>query len=345
MKAKTKTDPVMPHHDTHGEAPKITVIDYDETYFEEKEIERIEDLAAYRVTPTVTWINFRGLPGLDFLSKVGELFGIHPLTIEDILNTSQRPKLEDLVNYIYAAVKTFRFQEKGDKILTGQVSFVIARHVVLSFTEGDDGIFEPIREKLRKYKGRIRKMGTDYLAYRLLDAVVDSYFGILENIGDKLEFLEERVVGKPTPDILKAIHSLRIETTALIRSVWPLREVVGALTRDEFPMIKKANITYFRDVYDHTIQIIETLETNREMISGMLEIYVSSTSNRMNEIMKVLTIIATIFMPMTFLAGVYGMNFKHFPELEWPWAYTAFWIVAVLVGLLMILYFRRKKWL
>lgn len=324
---------------------RVTVIDYDEKYFDEKEIERIEDLAAYRLTPTVTWINFHGLPTSDVLNKLGEIFGIHPLTIADILNTGQRTKLEDLVDYIYAAVKTFHFQEKSSKILTDQVSLVITRQVVLSFEEEDGGVFEPIREKLRKYKGRIRKMGTDYLAYRLLDAVVDSCFVMVEKIGDNLEYLEEKVVANPTPDVLKAIHSLRIETTTLLRSVWPLREVIGTLTHDEFPMIKKDNVAYFRDIYDHTVQIIETMETNRDIISSLLDIYLSSVSNRMNEIMKVLTIIATIFMPMTFLAGVYGMNFKYFPELEWRWAYTVFWVAVVVIALLMIFYFRRKKWL
>jgi magnesium transporter len=344
MNTKTEAGLEVALNDIHAEPPMITVIDYDETHFEETEIRQIDDLTAYRATSTVTWINFHGFPASSVLNKIGDLFGIHPLTIEDILNTSQRPKLEDLVDYIYASVKTFHSREESNRILTAQVSLVITRHVVLSFEEENDKVFEPIREKLRKYKGRIRKMGTDYLAYRLLDAVVDGYFGILEKFGDQLESLEERVVANPDPDVLKAIHSLRIESRTLFRSVWPLREVVGALTREEFPMIKKANATYFRDVYDHTVQIIETMEANREMISDMLEIYVSNMSNRMNEVMKVLTIIATIFMPMTFLAGVYGMNFKYFPELEWRWAYASFWIVIVIIGVLMMIFFRRKKW-
>jgi magnesium transporter len=344
MKKKPDADHDIPQNNTHARPTRITVIDYDEKYFEEKEIGQIEDLAAYRMTQTVTWINFCGLPAADVLDRLAELFGIHPLTVEDILNTGQRPKLEDLVHYIYAAVKTVGLREMSNKILTTQVSLVITKQVVLSFEERDGEIFESIREKLRKYKGRIRKMGTDYLAYRLLDAIVDGYFGILEKIGDNIESLEERVVTNPTPDVLKAIHSLRIETTTFFKSVWPLREVVGALTRDEFPMLRKDNVAYFRDIYDHTVQIIETMETNRDIISSMLDIYVSSISNRMNEIMKVLTIISTIFMPMTFLAGVYGMNFKYFPELGYRWAYLAFWVVVGVIAVLMILYFRRKKW-
>lgn len=344
MKRKSTASRQPPQRIEEGAPSQITIIDYDETQFEEREIVDIDDLAAYRATPMVTWISFRGLPTPDVLRKIGQLFDLHPLSLEDIANTDQRPKLEDLVEYLYTAVKTFRFEGKGDRIITTQVSLVITRQVVLSFEEGDGDVFEPIREKLRKYKGRIRKMGTDYLAYRLLDAVVDSYFAILERIGNKLEALEERAMTNPTPDVLKAIHLLRTETVTLFRSVWPLREVVGALTKEEFPMIKKANAAYFRDVYDHTVQIIETLETDRDMISDMLDIYSSNVSNKMNEIMKVLTIIATIFMPMTFLAGVYGMNFKYFPELEWPWAYALFWVAAIAIAVLMIAYFRRKKW-
>jgi magnesium transporter len=302
-------------------------------------------LLPYRDTPTVTWINVRGPSGPDLLDRLGDLFELHPLTIEDIRNTDQRPKLEDLVDYVYIAVKVFDYHKESDKVETEQISIVIARNVVLSFEEDSDRFFEPIREKLRKYKGRIRKMGTDYLAYRLLDAVVDSYFLVLEKLGEKLEALEDDVVTDPNPRVLRAIHALRIEMTLLYRSVWPLREVVGALTRDEFPVITRATGTYFRDVYDHAIQIIETMEMDRDMISGMLEIYVSSISNRMNEIMKVLTVIATFFIPMTFFAGVYGMNFKYFPELEWRWGYAAFWIFVVAMAAFMLFYFRRRKWL
>jgi magnesium transporter len=225
------------------------------------------------------------------------------------------------------------------------VSLVIGKHYVLSFDEGRGQVFEPVREKLRKYKGRIRKMGSDYLVYRLLDAVVDTYFALLEKLGEKLESLEERVVTDPTPEVMREIHALRIDMTVFYRSVWPLREVVGALTRDDLPVIRKATEAYFRDVYDHTVQIIETMETDRDMVSGMLDIYVSSVSNKMNEIMKVLTVIATIFIPMTFLAGVWGMNFRYMPELDLHWAYPAFWGLMIAVAVFMLIYFRRRKWL
>jgi magnesium transporter len=326
-------------------APKITVIDYDELNFEEREIGDVQDLAPYRETATVSWINVCGLSDVAVLNRIGDLFKLHPLTIEDILNTSQRPKMEDMVDYVFLSMKVFRHKAGDGQVMNRQVAIVIGKNCLLSFEEGDDPLFEPVREKLRKYKGRIRRMGTDYLAYRLLGAVVDGYFVVLEKHAEKLEFLEEMVVANPKPEVLRAIHALRMEMTLIYRFVWPLREVVGALTREELPVIKKNTETYFRDIYSHTIQIIETMETDRDMISGMLDIYVSSMSNKMNEIMKVLTVIGTIFIPMTFFAGVWGMNFKYMPEIGWHWSYALFWLLMVAIAIFMLLYFRRKKWL
>ena len=326
-------------------ATRITVIDYDEVNFDEREVEEVEELAPYRETPTVTWINVRGLADIETINRIGDVFSLHPLTVEDIINTRQRPKLEDMVDYVFLSVKEFCYQEKGDRVTTEQVSIVLGKNFLLSFEEGNDAPFEPVREKLRKYKGRIRKMGTGYLGYRLLDAIVDGYFVILERLGEKVEGLQEKVVTEPNPQVLRTIQTLRTEMARFYRSVWPLREVVGALTRDDLPRIGKETVTYFRDVYDHTVQIIETMETDRDMISGMLDIYVSSVSNKMNEVMKVLTIIATIFIPMTFFAGVYGMNFKHMPEYDQAWAYPAFWLLMVAIAVFMLLLFRRKKWL
>jgi magnesium transporter len=325
--------------------PVITIIDYDETGFNEAVVGSIEEIKPYLETPTVSWINIRGLPGPEAVEGIGKLFGLHPLIIEDMTNTGQRPRLEDMVDYLYLTVKTFRPARGSERVKTEQTGIVVGRRFVLSIEEGAEDPFEPVREKLRKYRGRIRKMGTDYLAYRLLDAIVDGYFEVLEALGERIEALEERVISNPTPDLLHEIQRLRTEMAQLYRSVWPLREVVGALTRDDLPQITKATTAYFRDVYDHTVQIIETMETDRDLVSGMLDIYVSSVSNRMNEIMKVLTIIATIFIPMTFVAGVYGMNFKNMPEYGTTWAYPAFWALIVAMGVFMLLYFRRKKWL
>jgi magnesium transporter len=323
----------------------ISVIDYDEERFEEREIRDVGELVFYRDTPTISWINVVGVSDTELLTEIGELFNLHPLIIEDIQNTSERPKMEDMIDYIFISAKAFYFSDKKKEATTDQLSMVVGKNFVLTFEEASDRVFDPIREKLRKYKGRIRRMGTDYLTYRIMGAVIDGYFSILERIGEKIEYLEEMVVTRPNPDVLKAIHALRIEMTYIYRSVWPLREVVGSLTREELPLIRKTNEAYFRDIYDHTIQIIETMETDRDMVAGMLDIYVSSVSNKMNEIMKTLTVIATIFIPMTFFAGVWGMNFKHMPELEWRWAEPAFWLLMSVIVIVMFIFFHRKKWL
>jgi magnesium transporter len=209
--------------------------------------------------------------------------------------------------------------------------------------EGD--VFDPIRDRIRNGKGRIRKMGADYLAYALLDSIVDNYFIIMEKLGERIEFLEEELVTHPTAETLRVIHQLKREMIFLRKAVWPLREVVGGLERGESSLLKEATRIYLRDVYDHTIQVIDTIETYRDMISGMLDIYLSSISNRLNAVMKVLTIIATIFMPLTFIAGIYGMNFKFMPELEWRWGYPAVWLVVVFIGISMLIYFKKKRWL
>ncbi len=328
-------------------SPRISVINYDEKRFEEKDAESADDLASYLGSPGVTWINVRGLSDQAAIARIGDLFKLHPLTVEDILSSSQRPKMEDMVDYVFVSAKLLRLRKAGmgGGVSIEQVSLVIGKKFVLSFRKDNDQLFEPIREKLRKYKGKIRKMGTDYLAYRLLGTVIDGYFTVLEALGEKIESLEDKVVSDPNPRVLRAVHSLRMEMAVLYRSVWPLREVVGSLTREELPVIREATGTYFRDLYDHTIQIIETMETDREMISDMLDIYVSSMSNRMNEIMKVLTMIATVFIPMTFLAGVWGMNFKYMPELGKSWAYPVFWLLMLVIVVFMLLYFRKKKWI
>jgi magnesium transporter len=226
-----------------------------------------------------------------------------------------------------------------------QISLILGPNFVFSFQEKEGDVFDPIRERIRNGKGRIRKMGTDYLMYALLDSIVDNYFIILEKLGEKIELLEEKLVTRPTPDTLSTIHQLKREMIFLRKAVWPLREVISGLERNDSSMIKESTRIYLRDVYDHTIQTIDTIETFRDMVSGMLDIYLSSVSNRLNSVMKVLTIIATIFMPLTFLAGIYGMNFKYMPELEWRWSYPVIWLIMAGIGFFMLLYFRKKKWL
>ena len=328
-----------------AETLKITVMDYDEAHFQEKEINTVEECFAFKNTPGVTWINIDGLHQIEILEKLGECYGFHPLVLEDILNTDQRPKMEDYGDYLYIVLRVLNYNGKSSQIETEQVSLILGPNFVFSFQESQGDAFHPVRERIRSGKGRIRTMGADYLAYALLDLIVDNYFMIMEKLGETIEFLEEKLVTQPVPETLQTIHQLKRELIFLRKAVWPLREVIGGLERGELALIKETSRVYLRDVYDHTIQVIDTIETFRDMISGMLDIYLSSVSNRLNSVMKVLTIIATIFMPLTFLAGIYGMNFKHFPELEWRWSYPVFWLVSVLISVSMLLYFKKKNWL
>jgi magnesium transporter len=327
------------------EKVRITIIDYDEHHFEEKEAKDVEESFPFKDKPTVTWINIDGLHKLEIMEKIGEHFDIHPLVLEDIVNTGQRPKMEDFVDYIFVTLKMLHYYKGGKETKIEQVSIIFGSNFVISFQESQGDVFDPIRERIRTGKGRIRKMGADYLAYALMDAVVDNYFTILERLGEGIEDMEEELVVNPTPETLQAIHHLKREMIFLRKSVWPLREVINRLERWESSLIKKATSIYLRDLYDHTIQVIDSIETFRDILSGMLDIYLSSVSNRMNEVMKVLTIIATIFIPLTLVAGIYGMNFKFMPELEMPLGYPLVLLTMLCIGALMIVYFRKKRWL
>jgi magnesium transporter len=327
------------------EVVRITVIDYDEKTINEKQIANIEECFEFKTTPTVTWINIDGLHDIELVEKMGKYYEIHPLVLEDIVNTTQRPKFEDMDTYIFIVLKMLTYNDEQGTVQSEQVSVILSRGVVISFQECVGDVFENIRERLRTAKGRVRSMGADYLMYTLLDAVVDNYFTVLEKLGERIEDLEERLVSNPTEQMLRQIHKIKRELISLRKSVWPLREVISSLERSESGLIKKVTGVYLRDVYDHTIQVIDTLESFRDMASGVLDIYLSSISNRMNAVMKVLTIIATIFIPLTFIAGIYGMNFKYMPELEWKWGYLTVWLVMIAVVIIMLTYFRKKKWL
>jgi len=328
-----------------GETTKITVIDYDEKQFREKEVSSPEECFPFKETSTVTWINVDGIREPEVIEKLGTYFGLHPLVMEDILNTGQRPKLEDMENYIFVVLKMLYSEGETNDIKSEQVSIVLGKNFVISFQEQKGDVFGPLRQRIRNSKGRVRKTGPDYLAYALIDAVVDNYFIILEKMGDQIEGLEEKLLKSPEPEIILTIHSLKRETMFLRKSVWPLREVLSSLQRGESGLIKKGTGIFLRDVYDHTIQVIDTAETFRDMVSGILDIYLSSLSNKMNEVMKTLTIIATIFIPLTFFAGIYGMNFKFMPELDWRFGYFAVWGVNLFIAVCLIVYFKRKRWI
>ena len=305
----------------------------------------MKNVSPFKDKPTVTWINIDGLQEVGIIEKIGAHFGIHPLVLEDILHTGQRPKAEDLGDYLFVVLRMLYYDEREDVMISEQVSLLLGPNYVISFQERGGDVFNPIRERIRNSKGHIRKGGADYLAYALLDAIVDHYFVILEKLGEKIESLEEELVTNPTPETLQTIHTLKRELIFLRKSVWPLREVISGLEREASPLITEPTGIYLRDVYDHTIQVIDTIETYRDMVSGMLDIYLSSVSNRMNEVMKVLTIIATIFIPLTFIAGIYGMNFKYMPELEWHWGYFLVLLVMTIIIAFMVFHFKRKKWL
>ncbi len=327
------------------EKVKISLIDYTIGKFDEKEVKKVENCFQFKSKPSITWINVDGLHDVEVIKKLGNCYDIHPLVLEDIVNTDQRPKMEDFEKYIFFVLKMLYIDDKTHEINSEQVSLIIGQNYVISFQEKIGDVFNSVRERIRTGKGRIRKMGADYLAYALIDAIVDNYFLILENIGEKVENIEQDVVSNPKPDILQQIYNLKREMIYLRKSVWPLREVINNLLRDESKLIKKETHIYLRDLYDHTIQVIDTIETFRDMISGMLDIYMSSVSNKMNEVMKVLTIFAAIFIPLTFIAGIYGMNFQYMPELSIPWAYPIVWIIIITLSISLLAYFKHKKWI
>ncbi len=328
-----------------SESVRIRILDYDDNQFEEKEAKSIEECFPFKDKPTTTWINIDGLHQVDIIEKIGKKFDFHPLLLEDILNTEQRPKTEDFETHIYIVLKMLYYDEKIKEITSEQISIIFGHNFVISFQEQEGDIFDPVRERIRTGKGRTRKMGSDYLSYSLMDSIVDSYFSILEKLGENIEEVEETMITDPKPETLHGIHSLKRKMISLRKSVWPLRDVLSALERSESPLIREPTRIYLKDVYDHTIQVIDTVETYRDVLSGMLDVYLSSISNKMNEIMKVLTIIATIFIPLTFIAGVYGMNFEFMPELRWRLGYPAIWVVMISVGISMLVYFRKKKWI
>ncbi|MFH2138710.1 MAG: magnesium/cobalt transporter CorA [Candidatus Omnitrophota bacterium] len=334
-----------------SESVNISIIDYTENSLEERDAVLAKECAVFKDTSAVTWININGIHDLSVIETLGQGFNIHPLVLEDIPNTSQRPKIDETEEYIFIVLKMLYIENDSKEIKSEQVSLVLGKNYVLSFQEREGDVFYKVRERIRSNKGRLRKMGADYLAYTLIDAIVDNYFMIIENMGDRVEGIEEELMQNPEPKILQMIYNLKQEALFLRKSVWPLREVISSLARGESKLIKKSTEIYLRDVYDHTIQVIDGIETFRDMISGMIDIYLSSVSNKMNEVMKVLTIIATIFIPITFIAGVFGMNFNpesspwNMPELSWRYGYLMAWGLMISSAGVMIVYFKRKKWL
>lgn len=325
---------------------KVELVQYDQDHLEKRLVASLGECLIRPDAANVSWINVEGLSDLEVLRHFGSCYGIHPLVLEDILATDQRPKAADYGDYLYVVLKMIDLDEAKGEIKSEQVSLVLGRNYLISFQEGLEGdVFEQVRNRLGNEKARLRSMGADLLLHALLDVIVDHYFLVLEKLADRIEELEDEVIENPAPATVQSIYHLKRQMLFLHKAVWPLREVVSGLQRRDSRLIDDATVIYLRDLYDHTVQVLDTLETLREMLSGMLDIYLSSVSNRLNEVMKVLTIIATIFMPLSFLVGLYGMNFKHMPEYDWPYGYPMVLFIALVTAGGMILFFKKKHWL
>jgi len=324
---------------------QISVIGYSPEGVEERHFQQIEQYLQNPCDSAVVWVNVEGVHDVELIRQLGEKHSFHPLVLEDIVNTVQRPKIEDYGDYLFIVLKMLHPTGDGN-FSSEQLSIILGPDYLFTFQEGITGdSFGSVRDRIRNGKGKIRSMGTDYLAYSLIDAIVDGYFSILEGFGERIVDVEEELALTPDLKALHQINALKKEIIFLRKTVWPLREAISFLERGDSPLLNDTTRLYFRDVYDHTVQVIDTVETYRDLLSGMLDLYLSSISNRTNEVMKFLTVIGTIFMPLTFLAGVYGMNFKHLPELEWRYGYFWLWGFMLLLSLCMILYFRKKRWL
>lgn len=312
---------------------------------EQRKVESVSACFPFDTKFPVTWLRVAGSLQVETLEEIGKNLSVHPLTLEDILDTSQRPKMEDFGRYLFIELNMLIWDQDLSQIQTEQVSLILGENYVVTFQENESDVFGPVRQRLRDDVSRLVTQGADYLVYTLIDAIVDHYFVVLENLGEQIEFIEDELISDPDRGTIHTIHELKRELIFLRKSVWPLREIIGVLERGESALFQQSSLIYLRDLYDHTIQIIDTVETFRDMVSGLLDIYLSSISNRMNEIMKVLTIISTVFIPLSFIVGLYGMNFVYMPELHWKWGYFAVWAVMILIVLGMLSFFRGKKWI
>ncbi|UCG42308.1 MAG: magnesium/cobalt transporter CorA [candidate division WOR-3 bacterium] len=349
FRSRTKAAGLAPGTPVYVGTPRtgdvsITVFDFVADRVDERRSCSVDECLPLRDTSTVSWVDVDGVHDADKVQRLCEHFGIHPLVVEDIVHTVQRPKVEDHGDYVYIVVRMLQRDQAGE-LRSEQVSLLLGPHWVLSFQEEPGDVFEPVRNRIRTGNGRVRKSGPDYLAYALLDAVVDHYFAVFEPYSERIEAVEQQLSRNPDPELLESIHQMKRELIGVRRAVWPLREALSGLIRAESGLIGKQTNVFLRDVYDHAVQVIDTVEAFRDTVSGLLDLYLSSVSNRMNEVMKVLTIIATIFIPLTFVAGIYGMNFRFMPELGWHWGYFGALGLMAAVAVVMVIFFRRKRWL
>lgn len=347
MSKKAGLPPGSAIHVGHRKIDKLnmSVMDYNEESFINIDCKKLEELYPYKDKETVTWINVVGLHDTEKISAIGEYFGLDALSVEDILNTSHRPSYEEFEKNIFLSFKMLSIDEIENSVITEQISFILNKNTLLSFREQEDNIFKAISQRIGEGRGVIRTKKTDYLFYRLIDTVVDNYFLVTEHISNLSENLEERVLTKPDEAVLVEIQQLKRQVIMMRKAVSPLKEAILLLQKDANPIITDGTRRYLRDVYEHLVQLNDTIETERDIVANIMELHLSGVSNRMNQVMKVLTIISTIFIPLTFLAGVYGMNFKYMPELEWRYGYLGAWALMIVIFILLIYYFKRRKWL
>ena len=323
----------------------IESFNYNKETYQEKELPNVEEAFAYKISSPISWLNINGLNHVGAIEKIGNHYDIHPLVLEDIVNTAQRPKIDEYEDYLFIVLKMLYYDDK-DTIVSEQVSFILGKSYVITFQESEGDVFNTVRERIRHGRGRIRTMDSDYLLYALIDAVIDHYFVIIETLGNKIEDLESDVFdGIQDDNITRQIQDLKREILRVRRAIFPLREVISRIERHESPLIKDKTKTFFRDIYDHIIQVSENIDIYREMVWSLMDMYMTTISNKMNEVMKVLTIMASIFIPLTFFAGIYGMNFDYIPELKYKYSYFILWGIFIMMVIGMVIYFRRKKWL
>lgn len=325
--------------------PRLSVICYREGSLKERAVPSVEEALALRESGAVTWINLDGLHDTGIVRQLGEAFGIHPLVLEDIVTTTQRPKFEDHGDHLVFILRMLTFESEKNEVRSEQISLILASECLITFQENIGDCFDPVRARIRTGKGRLFSLGADYLAYALTDAIVDNYFIVLEQIGTRIEVLEDVLIETPEPHHLQDVHELKREMILLRKAVWPLRDVISSLERSDSALINDRINIYLRDLYDHSVQIIDAVESFRDLLSSLQDLYLSSASNRMNQVMKLLTIIATVFIPLTFLAGVYGMNFDFLPELHWRYGYAGFWFACCAIAVGLLIFFRRRRWL
>lgn len=327
-------------------AGNLSVIDYSREKIEEEVIQSVEELAKYKDTDSVTWITVEGLQNVSIIERIGEIFGIHQLVLEDILNTNQRPKFEEYDDYLYIVIKCLLPEVEPFTVNYEQVSIVLIKNCVIIFKEKQDNLLDPVEQRIRTSSGKFRSLGPDYLAYAILDFIVDQNFIVLDALDESINTLEESLLtGVPTKAMLYKIQRLKREIIVIRRYVSPVRELLFAMIRSESSLIHETTHIFLRDVSDHAMRVIESIESYRDILTGLLDIYVSSVSNKMNEVMTVLTVLTSIFIPLTFISGVYGMNFDYMPELRWRWAYPVIWCVFISMVISMLLLFKKKKWL